>query len=510
MLATKVGVTVLIRYCMKLKPYPFQQVAIDHAVTFLRDAAPDTRTLYAAPTGSGKSVIELCVHEAFDDSWIVTPRDEILYGMADKLGMPDDADPLDYRMCTPVKLRNRLLSGAVRAPGRYIYDETHHHEANTWQQLDLLSGCAPAVGYTATPYRGSPRSTREFRERWGDPVWIITYEEAVREGIIRMPTFEVLPLVDDDVVEVRGGEFDITSIDGATVDRLGDLADHSAQWYNKTTHLWDRPTIYALPSSISCNRLHAELAKRGIPSVTVSAQTPKRERVPIFEAVTNRVFALLHINIVSEGVDLPLRRFVDLAPTLSPVNWVQKLGRITRPCDGPPPEYICTNRNIMRHAYVLEGVVPVSAAVATEKAFGPTERAHSRVLGLEALGRFKPTTAKLMCGANLYIYALSVPIGTVVMEYCVLVHPTMEPIWAVKVNQRAEDGTKTYGSWVRCDNPPDDVRGFSSIGPKQVSEKQAKWWDRAAHRHGLDPEQEVTRKNFQALPVLSDLGLRLT
>lgn len=490
---------------MRFTPYPYQQIAIDHAVEFLRGAAPGQKQGYTAPTGCGKSVIELAIQQQLEDTWIVTPREEIVDGMMDKLGA--EGDPLDYRIATPVRLRNRLLDGRIAPPKRLIFDETHHHNAETWQQLDLLTGLAPAIGLSATFFRGSPKGTREMYEHWGEPIPIITFREAVDNGYISMPTFETLPLVDDDIVDVRGGDFDVTSLEGATVTRLGDLADHARKWYGAT---WDRPTIFACPSSEVCRQLQRELSSRGAPVAIVSAETPKDERRAVFKAVVERVVALAHINIVSEGVDLPLRRLVDLAPTLSPVKWTQQLGRITRPLhEGEAaPEYVCTNRNIMRHAYVLEGIVPTSALVKAEKAFPRTERGHGpRALGLEAIGRFKPTTVKLVNGLTAHLYALSVPINTLVVEYCCVVHPNMEPIWASKVNQ-FKDGVKTWGTWRQCE-PPSDLRGFASVAPNPPSEKQLNWWKRSAASFGLDPSQEVTRKNFQALPVLADMGVRL-
>lgn len=489
---------------MKYRPHKFQLAAIDHAVEVLRTASPGTKQLYAAPTGVGKSVIELQVQEACPDTWIVTPRDEIISGMMDKLGAPD-GDPMDYRITTPVRLRNRLMNGQLATPRFLIVDEAHHAEAETYQQIDLLTGLCPSIAYTATPYRGSPRSTRNFRERWGEPLWIITYEEAEQEGYISLPTFEVLPLVDDDIIDVSGGEFEVTSIESATMGRLGDLAEHCRQWHDGTE--WDRPTVFACPSSECCYELMSHLNSMGMFSLVVSASTPKDERRVAFDAVCARTAALLHINIVSEGVDLPLRRLVDLAPTLSPVRWMQQLGRITRPAEDKP-EYVCANRNLMRHAYALEGCVPTHAIVEGEKKFPPTQRPHTRVLGLEAIGRFKPVPIKLLSGAYAFIYSISVANGPLVVEYCVLVHPTMEPVWAVKTNM-VQGEKRVYGSWVACE-PPNDVRGFASIGQRELSDKQRAWWNRGAARVGLDPEQEVSRKNFQALPVLCDLGVRLT
>lgn len=487
---------------MKFDPYPFQKLGIDHAFGVLRSGG---KQLYAAPTGCGKSVVELKVQEALlaegHDPWIVTPREEIAAGMLDKLGCPG-ADMLDYRIATPVRYRNRLMDGRLRHPSHLIVDEGHHHSADTYQQLDLLSGLCPAVAYTATPYRGSPRSTKGLLDCWGDPVWLITYKEAATEGYIKMPDFRILPLVDDDVIDVRGGEFVVESIDAATVDRLGDLAEHARAWYSGR---WDTPTVFAVPSTACAVRLSQELASRGLPCARVDAATPRVARQLAFQATVERVTALVHINIVTEGVDLPLRRLVDLSPTMSPVKWVQQLGRITRPTK-ETPQYIGCCKNLLRHAYALDGAVPVAAMVDAEAKFPPTDRAHARVLGLEAIGRFKPTNVKLLSGLRLSVYSLSVVVQSVVVEYCVLVHPVMDPVWATKVNT-VVDGVRQYGSWRLCD-APESVQGFSSVGPSALSDKQARWWSRAAARYGLDPEQEVTRKNFQVLPVLADTGTR--
>ena len=485
---------------MKFQPRAFQLVGIDHAVEFLRTAQPGQRQAYAAPTGVGKSVVELGVREAFPDLWIVTPREEIIDGLLDKLGCAGD-DPERHRICTPVKLRNRLLAGEFR-PSHLLFDEAHHHNAETWQQIDLLTGLAPSVAYTATPYRGTPKGTREWLERWGEPIWLISFEEAVAEGYISMPTFEILPLVDDDEVTVSSsGEFDVVSLDAATVDRLGDMADYTRCWYSEK---WDRSTVFAMPSTATCVRLQQEMARRGLPTAVISSGTPREERKLIFAACRERVLALLHINIVSEGVDEPFRRLVDLAPTMSPVKWVQQLGRITRPTEARP-EYICTNRNILRHAYALEGLVPLPALAECEKQFGPTKRAHGRVLGLEAIGRFKPAYVQMLDGTRTYVYALSVLRDSKVVEYACLVPANREPVWATKVSKINDDRTRDWGHWERCE-PPADVRGFASVAGREPSDKQAAWWQRSAARFGIDPEAKVDRKSFVALPVLTNIG----
>lgn len=475
-----------------LDPYPFQKAAVDHAINFFNEASTGDKQLYAAPTGVGKSIIELLVQQRFADCWIVTPRQEIIDGMFAK-GAID-------RISTPIKLRNRLLDGTQEPPGKLIWDESHHQTADSYQQIELLTGLAPAIGYTATPYRGSPRSTAEFLKHWGEPLWLITYREAAQMGYISVPRYNMLPLVDDDEIEIVNGEFVVESCEEKTIDRLDDLANHCKQWYSDK---WDRPTIFAFPSSKICH----EFARR-MPAVrTVSAETPPSERTEIFAQTVSREVALAHINVVTEGVDLPLRRLVDCSPMMSPVKWLQQLGRITRPTT-ERPEYICTNRNLLRHAYLLDGLVPPASIAEAEQILGHSERATShKSIGLEAIGRFKPSTVKTVSGITCHVYCMSVVHEDKVVEYAALAHPAYSPMWAVRVHTKKEDGTRDWGKWVPSE-APESLRGFSSIPAREISEKQRAWWKRSATTRGVvgDPD----RKSFVVLPLLFDLNMRLS
>ncbi len=490
---------------IKFDLYPCQRAAVDHAVSWLQSAKHGDRKPYKGPTGIGKSVVELEVQRIMGvaDTAIVTPRVEIIHGMMQKLGATGDAEALN--LWTPIKLRNRLMSGDVRPPKYFVYDELHHHEADSWQHLDLLTGCVPSVGYTATYFRGTPKSTRAFHEHWGDPVTIATWQEAAALGYIRLPAFHMLPLVDDDLVEVVNGEFQVTSLEGETVDRMGDLVNQSRQWHDG--HTWDQPTLYALPSTKLAAECAKQLSEAGMPAVTVTAD--RQDRQALFAACEAKLIALVHVNVISEGVDLKLRRLVDLKPTLSPVNWLQQLGRIMRPWD-QTPEYWCTNRNVARHAYVLEGSVPSTVVSEQEKAFPPTTRSHVRVLGLESIGRFKPSTAPLINGAKVHVYSLFAVVGSAVVEWCCLVPPTGDPVWASKASATDRKETGDWGKWVRQMVAPAELHGFQSKTPGTLTEKQKAWWSRSARQFGLDGNTEVDGKAFQVLPVLKDLGLRLT
>ncbi len=218
--------------------------------------------------------------------------------------------------------------------------------------------------------------------------------------------------------------------------------------------------------------------------------------------------ALVQVYVVSEGVDLPIRRLIDLAPAISPVKWQQQFGRITRP--GGNAEYICTNRNLLRHGYLLDGCLPTAAVIQAQKAFVTTsKRIATRVLGLESLGRLKPTDLPLRDGSYAHMYAITAMQGHSAREYAVFVHPARaNPVWATRENVKLADGTKSYGRWSVC-APPTDVAGFASIPASTLSDAQANWWKRAAAKFGLDPHAEVNRKAFQALPILRDIRGKL-
>lgn len=512
---------------MKFQLRPFQTAVVEDAVDFVIGARPGQKRLYASPTGTGKSVIELAIQERLHalqvKTWIVTPRVEIVAGLLDKQGT--DAGSLseralvdlawDRRITTPIRLRNALLKGeGPEDIAALVIDEAHHDLAETYLQLAVLAGRVPCVGLTASPYRGTPRGTLAFRESWGEPVWAITIPEAVEEGYLSFPAMRIVPLVDDETLEVSNGEFATASVNKATLSRVEGLVDVIRE-HTDGAGLPTRPTMVAVPSVEVAESLATLCRAAGLAVETVTGRTSAADRSRIFRAVVGRDAILIQINVVSEGVDLPIRVLIDAAPTLSPVMFCQRLGRITRPI-GPregPPSYVGCNRNLLRHAYLMEGMIPRAVLVEGQKQFpvSGVRSATGRVVGLESIGRLKPAPLPMRDGLEAYLYAMSAVEGSRVVQYAVIVHPLEpDPTWACRTNERGEDGvTATYGRWRACGAPP-DLTGFASLPGSPVSEKQLAWWKRSARRHGLDPSIEPTRKQFAALPVLADLGARLS
>lgn len=498
----------------KLRDY--QAAAVDHVVDFFATATRGSRAVLAAPTGSGKSFVEAAVQERLGPHcWIVTPRLDIAAGILAKKGATWDR-PQDlveasfaHRVVTPVRFRNALARGEVPDVKQLIFDEGHHATASTYEQLQLLCGMPPAALFTATPFRGTSRGTAAFLEAWGEPTWIITLREAAARGDIAVPSFSVLPLVDDDVIELASnGDFEVTQVTSSYRSRLKDLADAALEWFRDS--LWDRTTVFALPSVELAQEFAAELCSRNAPCFAVSAEVSRADREVAFQLLTTRHAAIAQVAVLGEGVDLPVRRLVDAAPRMSPVAWMQQLGRATRPTSlgEAPPSYVCTNRNLQRFAYLMDGLLPPRVVAAADLAFGsPSKRTGYRAMGLEAIGRFKATQVGLADGCSSVWYNLVSITDGRSREYACLVHPSIaNPIWAERVHGANADGTRDWGKWKRCEAPK-EVIGFASIPPKAPSEKQLAWWQRSAAGRGLDSTVIPDRRVFAVLPFLFDLGI---
>lgn len=451
------------------------------------------RLLLAAPTGCGKSLIERELLQELPGSVLVTPSREIIDGLVEK-----GAD--ESRIWTPIKLRNRLLDGKVAPPPVIVFDEVHHAEADTWQQVSL-SCDSREIGLTATPYRGTPKSTANLRANWGLPIWLIRYKEAIEAGYITMPDCKTEPLVDDDLITVTAsGEFDVQSIAAETESKLGDAVKLVE------SYPLDRPTMLTLSTRELC-RMFAE--RMTYPTRIVDGDTPRDERLAAFADCLASRAVLIQIAVVSEGVDLAIRRLFDFAPTMSPVVFVQRFGRAMRPLTddeksrGIVSQYIATNRNLLRFSWALDGIMPISKLIEAQTAFaGPSARDGARVVGLEGLGRFKPNEVRLANGLDATMYQLEAKDATTngVRQFLCITHPTsVDPFWCTRVNIAGG-----YGRWCRCDAPV-GLTGFASGRASALTDKQRAWWERDAAKYGLDPSPElINRRMFAVLPALCD------
>ncbi len=519
-------------FCQELRGY--QQGTLDDAAEFLESCwseAPPLlqRQLYASPCGTGKGTIELALlrglREQDVDAWILTPSLEVLRGFLERCGAGDLSEASGEQLAamgegifctTPVRMRNRILDGARQTPEVVIYDEVHH-AIDTGAVAGTLFAVAPDavwLGFTATPYRASPRATAQLHEDWGVPIEVLSIPQAIEQELQALPEFRVVPLVDDDEVKIVSGEFQVRQMEKLYGGRIGALADLIVEAFD----FGALPTAVAVPSSEVASMLVSELDERGVDGIWIHQKTPASERAKAYELCRLGTAVLLSIRVLGEGVDFPwLRQLIDARPTISPVAWLQLIGRVMRPGE-QQPRVICTNRNLERHAYLLQGSIPRSAIVQAQEAFEkPSKRAGTRQIGLESLARFKAIPLPLEGGLVGSMYCVhSIAESGVKTEYVTLLDPSgAAPITATRSVLGLKTGEKKrgkghYGAWRLC-GLPQDFSGFATSQPRGAfSEKQKAWWERDARRHGLRPSADgLTRRQFQALPVLSNTRVNM-
>jgi superfamily II DNA or RNA helicase len=435
---------------MLYSPHDYQQTAIDRVVGNLTRGVDE---LVVSPTGSGKSVIHAGCLERLPGLRVVVPQIEIATGIYKALTGMDlgEASPARQRQATEgarIYTTIRALKAAERGeamPDYYLIDEAHHATSATLRGMSALTGGRPKNGLTATDFRGTPQGTAELKAVFGGRVWrALTEEESVRRGVTILPEFGTIPLFDDETVDVTGGEFVVKSLEPLVRSRLEALADLVALEWDASAGRFRSPTTVVLPSAAICGELGAALQARGVPFDTVLAATKKRGT--IFARVVRCETVLLQMRVVGEGVDLPLRCMIDAAPTMSPLLWMQRVGRIRRPYGGicgscgevnrrpfrlsPMPVQVCLNKdcgkadvhqeppsrylscchNILRHGHLFAGLMPPSvlreARTVWGEDFKPSRRMMGRALGLSGFGRFEPAVVPMSDGQEVWMYML--------------------------------------------------------------------------------------------------------
>jgi hypothetical protein len=461
--------------------------------------------LFVAPTGTGKTRIQRRARRHFPNSVQLVPGPDIARQF------PDEG------VWTYKTFLNRLRDGSVDPTliDTIFRDEAHHLD-DTNEQIDEFFPHAKRIfGFTATDYRGTPAETMRLRTYYkGNIHRLITIKDAIARGIMALPTVEIYPLHNDDEISVKGGDFVVSQVNKMVESRFDDLVNLvTTRFWDPEAQRYTRPIMICFTSVYLCE----EFARRlPLPSAVVTGETTGREEA--FARVVNREAILVQIKVVGEGVDLPIRVMIDCAPTMSPVFWMQRFGRITRPTD-VPPLYIVTNHNLMRHAYLMEGAIPATAFKDYDKKFPgwkPNARAAGRIIGeVQGFSKFKPAEVPLADGSNAMGICIDDPSGRG-HQYACLIHPaTDKAIFARRdfVTKVDEDGRtiRDYSKkpkWRSITELP-DLSGYTSTPASPLTPAQSSWWEKQSARVGLDNKRLPNARGFAFFPILLDLGVRV-
>lgn len=216
-----------------------------------------------------------------------------------------------------------------------VVDEFHHAEAATYRRL--LDHLAPRelLGLTATPERGDGL---DVRARFGGRTAFELRLWDALNGDLLVP-FHYFGISDD--VDLRGVEWTRGAYDTAALDAVytGNDARAAKVVREAREKVLDVTRMRALGFCVSV--AHARFMARaftaaGIPSLAVSAETPREEREDALRRLAAaEVNCLFAVDLFNEGLDVPaVDTVLLLRPTQSATVFLQQLGRGLRRAPG--------------------------------------------------------------------------------------------------------------------------------------------------------------------------------
>lgn len=255
----------------------------------------------------------------------------------------------------------------LRNPAVVVVDEAHASLATSYTQvLDWLGRSSrsrseadrkPLIGLTATPFKGNSEAetTRLVARYDGNRLDRGSFRNA-DDPYTELQEMQVLARVRQELIDgtdVHLTDADMQAIEqtkrlpSAVTDRLGGDLQRTLRIVDSIAQLPDDWTVLAFAPSLENARvLAALLSHRGIPAVSVSADTEagaRRHYVDEFKA--GRLRVLTNYGVFTQGFDAPMVQAVYVTrPTFSPNVYQQMIGRGLRgPKNGGSEEVLIVN-----------------------------------------------------------------------------------------------------------------------------------------------------------------------
>lgn len=188
-------------------------------------------------------------------------------------------------------------------PALLIFDECHRSESATI--LDSYARMAPerALGFTATPFRSDEGQELSL---WDRELYVYGVADALKDGVI----------VPFRAVQWSGA--DDTPVDAACLDMIRKHARG--------------PGIVNAVSIEDAEEFSRVLTDAGIPCMPIHSALGRSERAATLSKLqSGTILSVCHVNMLSEGVDLPWLRWICLRRVVkSRVRFCQEVGRVLR------------------------------------------------------------------------------------------------------------------------------------------------------------------------------------
>jgi superfamily II DNA or RNA helicase len=338
-----------------LRPYQQRDLATLRS-EFIRGAR---KVCYAAPTGSGKTVlfahlagrivasgqrVAVIVHrqELVDQVCAALAGEGRDYGVVAAGYAENPAAPV--QVCMVWTLVNRLdrLAGITFL----IVDEAHHTPADTWLVILRAASSARVLGVTATPERLDGKGLADVFE-------VLVTGPTVAELIAAGWLSPFIVYAPERLVDLKGAS--MVAGDYA----VGDLArrmsatfvlEDAVTEYRK--HLAGRSAIAFCPTIAHSWMVAQTFRDHGINAQHLDGDTPAAERRDLIARFgAGQVDVITNCALLGEGLDVPsVAGVILLRPTKSLALHLQQIGRALRPAPGKARAIILDHAgNALRH-----------------------------------------------------------------------------------------------------------------------------------------------------------------
>ena len=281
----------------------------------LASIARGDRGVVSAVMGSGKSVLIAAICEALPDLRVVvtTPKIRLVEQLAATIGNGCGTHYTHgkYAGERVVVACNASASSLPRDWDLWISDEAHSTESEQMKAVEEALRPRAAIGFTATPFRAL---RTEDLSLWSSLIVEYGAADAFRDGVCVRPT----------LVTWDGGE---TTIDEACIEMIGRMSG---------------PGVANATSIRDAEHFAARLEARGIAATSIHSRLAAHAQRARLEALERGdVRCIVHVNMLSEGVDLPWLRWICLRRDVrSRVRFCQEVGRILRAYPGKTTAYL--------------------------------------------------------------------------------------------------------------------------------------------------------------------------
>lgn len=232
-------------------------------------------------------------------------------------------------VCRTGRLRHLTATQSMAGNvGLIITDECHHAPAQSYQTVYDAFPDALHAGFTATLERGDGVGLGSM---WDDVVYSRSPLWMMKHGYLVQPRGYTQNVGHLDLKSVKQSGGDYQSGDLGRALEESDLGSELPCAYKERAG--DRPGIVFTPTVPSARMVCDEFNAFGIPSAMISGETPREERLRIFEAFRlGTVQVLVNCMVLTEGFDAPWASCAVIArPTRSRSLYVQMVGRVLRP-----------------------------------------------------------------------------------------------------------------------------------------------------------------------------------